>query len=157
VLHPRPYVTSSVSGVTHTVINRHLRQLPAKGVPGQRPVVMPTWGIHAVLPELLDSFVPRSQRPQRQRKGRTASGSSSGAPPTATRGAAGKNTLPMSEFGQEQPYSEVTDSSRSLAQSTRSRHTRRFETVISTDWHSRFLLRGLSGVRMEGGARYRAR
>jgi hypothetical protein len=59
--------------------------------------------------------------------------------------------------GQEQPYSEVTDSSRSLAQSTRSRHTRRFETVISTNWHSRFLLRGLFGVRMEGGAPHRAR
>jgi hypothetical protein len=63
----------------------------------------------------------------------------------------------MPPTGQEQPYSEVTDSSRSLAQSTRSRHTRRFETVISTNWHSRFLLRGLFGVRMEGGAPHRAR
>jgi hypothetical protein len=32
--------------------------------------------------------------------------------------------------GQHRPYRDVADSSRSLAQSTRSRHTRRFETVI---------------------------
>jgi hypothetical protein len=36
-------------------------------------------------------------------------------------------------IGQHRPHRDVADSSRSLAQSTRSRHTRRFE-IISTDW-----------------------
>ena len=31
--HRRRYMTSSVSGVTHTVVNRRLNQLPARGVP----------------------------------------------------------------------------------------------------------------------------
>ena len=60
VRHPRRYVTSSVSGVTHRLVNRYLRQLPARGVPKSKARPRPALLAASSRARLKVSFAPWS-------------------------------------------------------------------------------------------------